>query len=240
MADLERLKASGAAWWESWFDQWEVWVVQRAARAELNRVEMFVPLLFAESTFQPEVYPNYGERWREILRAIREVYSGTLAMSFVNADERLTFIDAFDVGLVTVFTEMYTSTDLVADTLNPTLEEATRVNEFFLSFPQPLIQAGTPIYYILTINSSDGQVGSEDVEEKATFVPDFLEQALYYEAFFKVAAASPWIKGVFTERWDWFDQYRRPADEIYFDATLESSPRSKPAEEVMRLWFSTH
>ena len=161
MADLERLKASGAAWWESWFDQWEVWVVQRAARAEVNRVEMFVPLLFAESTFQPEVYPNYGERWREILRAIREVYSGTLAMSFVNADERLTFIDAFDVGLVTVFTGMYTSTDLVADTLNPTLEEATRVNEFFLSFPQPLIQAGTPIYYILTINSSDGQVGSE-------------------------------------------------------------------------------
>lgn len=139
-----------------------------------------------------------------------------------------------------VFHGMYTSTDLVADTLNPTIEEATSVNEFFLSFPQSLIEAGTPIYYILAVNSSDGQVASEDIEEIPTLVPDFGEQALYYEAFFKVAAASPWIKGVFTERWDWFDQYHRSADTpeaIYFDATRESSPRSKPAEEVVRLWF---
>jgi hypothetical protein len=79
--------------------------------------------------------------------------------------------------------------------------------------------------------------------EKATFVPDFQEQALYYEAFFKVASESPWIEGVFTERWDWFDQYSRTADTpeaIYFDATLEASPRSKPAEEVVKLWFEIY
>ena len=237
MSELEVLKSSDAAWWEAWFDQWKVYVVQRAARAEANGVEMFVPFLMADGTFRPDVYPDYDKRWREILAAIREVYSGTLAMSFVNADERLTFIDAFDVALITVFPAMYTSTDTIADKRNPTLEELIEVNEAFLSFPQPLIQAGMPIYYILTVNSSDGQT------EKATFVPDFLEQALYYEAFFKVASESPWVKGMFTERWDWFDQYHRHADTgeaIYFDTTLESSPRSKPAEEVVRLWFISH
>ena len=55
-----------------------------------------------------------------------------------------------------------------------------------------------------------------------------------------MASESPWIKGVFTERWDWFDQYRRSGDTgeaVYFDAALESSPRSKPTEEVVRLWI---
>ena len=243
MSALETMQSSSAEWWEAWFDQWKEWVVQRAARAEAVGVEMFVPYLMADGTFRPEAYPDYDKRWREILTAIREVYSGTLAMSFVNADERLTFIDAFDVAFVTVFPAMYTSMDTIADKQSPTLDEAIQVNEFFLSFPQPLIQADKPIYYILTINSSDGQTGSEDIEEKSTFVGDFQEQALYYEAFFQVASELPYIKGVFTERWDWFDQYHRPADTpeaIYFDATLESSPRSKPAEEVVKLWFEIH
>ena len=96
---------------------------------------MFVPYLMADGTFWPDVYPDYDERWREILAAIREVYSGTLGMSFVNADERLTFVDAFDVGLVTVFNSMYTSMDTMEDKQNPTLEELVEINRFFLSFP---------------------------------------------------------------------------------------------------------
>ena len=100
-----------------------------------------------------------------------------------------------------------------------------------------------PIYYITVFNSSDGQTGSEDVGEREGFQVDFQEQALYYEAFFKVVEESPWIQGVFTERWDWFDQYGRNADTpetVYFDETTGASPRSKPAEEVIRLWFSIY
>ena len=243
MAELERLKTSDAEWWEAWFDQWKAYAVGRAARAEANGVEMFVPYLFADGTFRPEVYPEYEERWREILGAIREVYSGTLAMSFVNADERLTFIDAFDVALITVFPAMYTSMDIMEDKQNPTLEQLVEINRFFLSFPHRLAEAGMPIYYILVINSSDGQEGSEVIEEIAGFAPDFQEQALYYEAFFREAAATPWVKGVFTERWDWFDQYHRHADTpeaIYFDQTTGGAPRSKPAEDVVKLWFSIY
>ena len=121
-----------------------------------------------------------------------------------------------------------------------TMTELIDSNRFFLSFPQVLIDAAMPIYYVLTVNSSDGQRRSEDVEERATFQADFQEQALYYEAFFKTVAETPWVSGVFTERWDWFDQYERPGDPpgaSYFDATFESSPRSKPAEEVVKLWY---
>ena len=241
----EQLNAQGSMkndpdWWDAWFTEWERWLIPRAARAEKNGVDMFVPLQFAEDTFRPEVYSQYGDRWREILAAIRDFYSGTLAMSFVNADERLTFIDAFDVALITVFDGMYITTDIIEDVQNPTMEELIEDNRFFFSFPRGLIEAGAPIYYVLTVNSSDGQSRSEDVDERVTFEVDFNEQALYYEAFFKVVSETPWIRWVFTERWDWFDQYRRPGDPpgaSYFDATLESSPLSKPAEEVIRLWF---
>jgi hypothetical protein len=177
----------------------------------------------------------------EILAAIREVYSGTLAMSFVNADERLTFIYAFDVGLVTVFLAMYTSTDIMEDNQNPTLEQLEEINRLFLSFPQPFIQAGMPIYYIFVPASSDGQMRSEDVDERVKFQSDYQEQALYYEAFFNGVAETPYIRGFFIERWDWFDQYRRLGDQPganYFDETLGASPRSKPAEDVIRAWFS--
>ena len=242
----EQLSSEGSmrndpAWWEAWFAEWERWIVPRAARAEEHGVDMFVPLQFSEITFRPDVYPQYGDRWRELLTAIRGVYSGTLAMSFVNADERLNFIDAFDAALITVFDGMYISTGIIEDVQNPTMEELIEDNQFFFSFPQGLIESETPIYYVLTVNSSDGQTRSEDIGEREGFQVDFNEQALYYEAFFKVAAETPWIHGVFTERWDWFDQYRRSGDlpgSNYFDATLESSPRSKPAEEVTRLWFS--
>jgi hypothetical protein len=243
MEALETMRGSNPGWWHAWFTQWKDWVVRRAARAEANDVDMFVPYLMADGTFKPEVYPQYGERWREILAAIREVYSGTLGMSFVNADERLTFIDAFDAALITVFPGLYTTSGMIADVTNPTMEELTAITKgIFIQVPG-LVEAGIPVYYVLVVNSSDGQVGSENIEEKSRFSPDFREQVMYYEAFFKAAAEEEWIRGIFTERWDWFDQYRRPADTpeaVYFDATLESSPRSKPAEEVIRLWFGIY
>ena len=239
--ELLPVKQADPDWWDAWFAEWKRWTVSRAERAERHGVEMFAPLQFAEDTFRPDVFPEYGERWRDILSTVRDVYSGTIAMSFVNADDKLNFIDAFDVGLITVFDGMYITTGIIEDVSNPTMDELLEDNRFFFSFPQALIAAEKPIYYVLTVNSADAQRRSEDIDERITMSVDFQEQVLYYEAFFKAVDESPWISGVFTERWDWFDQFARPVDPpgaSYFDATLESSPRSKPAEDVVKLWYS--
>ena len=60
------------------------------------------------------------------------------------------------------------------------------------------------------------------------------------DAALKALEDEPWIQGVFVDRMDWFDQYRRSPEYTYFDATFESSPRSKSAEEVIKLWFGIH
>ena len=36
---------------------------------------------------------------------------------------------------------------------------------------------------------------------------------------------------------DWFDQFGRGEEGLYFDQTFQASPRSKPAEDVAALWF---
>ncbi|MDA1258560.1 MAG: hypothetical protein O3C10_12080 [Chloroflexi bacterium] len=77
----------------------------------------------------------------------------------------------------------------------------------------------------------------EDVAEIAGFEADFQEQAILYEAFFDVIAERPWIDGALMGTFDWLDQYTRDPAELYFDQTTGASARSKPAEEVIQLWF---
>jgi hypothetical protein len=95
---------------------------------------------------------------------------------------------------------------------------------------------------VLTVQSTDGQAGTEEVEWKLSMDDlDFEEQVIYYEGFFRALENETWVDGVISERWDFFDQYDRVGDSYeaaYFDMTREASPRSKPAEEVVKLWFN--
>jgi len=217
----------------------------RAARAEKYGVDMLVLYLYPDvDSFQPNAYPQYGDRWREIITEVRNVYSGIIALNVINADEQLTFVDDLDALLITIFGGLYTTSGRLKDVRNPTMQELVNITEDFFDMAQNF--AGKlPIYYVLTISSSDGQQASEDPEwllarDKGL---DFQEQVLYYEAFFKAIEDESWVSGIFTERWDWFDQYHRSGDTFeakYFDATREASPRSKPAEVVVKLWYSIY
>jgi len=57
--------------------------------------------------------------------------------------------------------------------------------------------------------------------------------------FFRAMEDETWIKGFFSERWDWFDQYKRPPEPSYYDQTAGSSPRNKPAEEIIKIWYNS-
>ena len=93
--------------------------------------------------------------------------------------------------------------------------------------------------YQIASSSVSGQVGSEDLAVRATFVRDFREQVVYYEALFQIVANETWVNGLWVASMNWFDQFRRAEEFSYFDETLLGSPRSKPAEQVMSLWFAS-
>ena len=114
-------------------------------------------------SFQPDAYPQYGDRWREIITEVRNVYSGMVALNVINADERLTFADDLDALLITVFGGLYTTSGRLKDVRNPTMQELVNITEDYFDMAQNF--AGKlPIYYVLTISSSDGQQASEDPE----------------------------------------------------------------------------
>jgi len=240
---LEAMKQN-PQWWNEWFDQWEAWVVPRAARAEKYGVDMYVLYLYPE--FRPDIYPQYDERWREIIAEVRRVYTGQVAINIIVTDDKLTFIDDLDALLITAFSDLYlyiaeSEPARVKDIKNPTMQELVDLSKRIFDGAREQFGGKIPVYYVLTINSTDGQQYSEDPNKRGEV--DFQEQALYYEAFFKAIEDEPWITGVFTERWDWFDQFRRPGDSSwaqYFDETSGGSPRSKPAEEVVKLWFGIY
>lgn len=227
-----------AAYWDEWFTQWQPWAVERAARAEAFGVDMFSPFVWASDTFRPEIYPEYADRWLELIEAVRSVYTGQIALSvsFFRPD-LLTFLDDLDaviIGMDATYFPMQ-----LEDPNEPTIVEIHgAVEEAIGRQREYFSDSETEFYYLLGAGSADGQRTSEEVDELATFIPDFQEQAVYYEALFQLVANESWVDGVFIGIVDWFDQFARPAEGIYFDQTFQASPRSKPAEDVTSLWFT--
>ena len=229
---------SDPEWVDVWFEAWTEYVIPRAEMAEKYEVEMFIPYLFPEGdTFKAE---GYVDHWRELLREIRLVYSGEIALNMINADERvLPLIDELDAVFITIFPGLYMSG--LEDQYNPTTEEITEITEGFFHAPREVLGGRIPVYYVFAAQATDGQVASEDVEWKTSMMGlDFKEQVIYYEGFFKALEDETWVNGVVSERWDYFDQYVRTGEgyeAIYFDMTREASPRCKPAEDLIKLWF---
>ncbi len=242
-AMIPKLMNESPSWWAAWFNEWEKWIVGRAARAQASGVDILVLMQGTDRTFRPQVYPDYARRWREIIAKARTVYKGEIAVTLSNhADANFTFADAVDVVIVGSFSGWQLNMEvngqrLIRDRKDPKLEELIEAYRRTFAQSRALLAGKARVYYEFGAVSADGQEGSEDPDVIVTLTPDFREQALYYEALFTALADEPWVTGLILQRMDWFDQYRRPRDQIYWDETLASSPRSKPAEEIMRLWY---
>ena len=57
-------------------------------------------------------------------------------------------------------------------------------------------------------------------------------QARAYCAAFQALAGKPWVKGIYVWQWYWNDSSIKPATD------MDQSPQNKPAEAVIRAWFS--
>jgi hypothetical protein len=234
---------NSSAWWDAWFTQWENITLIEAQRAQRAGVDMFALCLYCEDSFQPSVYPQYTDRWNKIISDVRQEFSGKVAMSLIVVDNRFTMASSLDAALVTIFPGQYITSGAFKDPHNPTMAELEKETRTLFGYFSGL--AGKiAVYVVFLAYSSDGQYTADpppwgDNPPPANLT-DFREQSIYYEAFFNVVRNTTWINGVFTERWDYFDHLARLGDapsSYYFDQTISDSPRNKPAEAVIKLWF---
>ncbi|MFQ5652154.1 MAG: dockerin type I domain-containing protein [bacterium] len=219
-------------WWESWFQEWEKYLLPRAELAEKYGVDLFSVLLGAEDTFRPSAFPEYGNRWRAIIDSVRLRYSGIIAIDVYGTTD-LSFADAIDVLRIGVFPGMYLGMEIIGDIHNPTVNEIRQITELFFDGYQADVGGKVPVYFAFQANSSDAQAESEPPPPEADL--DYGEQIVYYEGFLEALEDESWVSGLFSQRWDWFDELNHPG--IFFDSMTGNSPRNKPAERLIKLWF---
>ncbi|MFQ5604591.1 MAG: dockerin type I domain-containing protein [bacterium] len=222
-------------WWASWFDQWEKYLLPRAELAEKYGADMLSVLLGAEDTFRPSAFPEYGNRWRAIIDSVRLRYSGIIAIDVYGTTD-LDFADAIDVLRIGVFPGMYLGMGIISDTHNPTVQEIRQITETFFDWFETDVGSKVPVYFAFQANSSDAQVESEPPPPVTDI--DYGEQVVYYEGFLEALEDESWVSGLFSQRWDWFDGLDHPG--IFFDSMTGNSPRNKPVEQLIKLWYGIY
>lgn len=170
---------------------------------------------------------NYPDRWRELIAAVRAVYSGhlTYAANWFHEFAEVSFWDALDsIGVQFFFPVETTSTDVdaIVSGLTPPTRDLAELS-YFLSRPVLLTEVG----YRSTANALAEPWRWPDANE----TPDQRRQAAAYCAVLTIFDEQPWCAGLIW--WNWLTD---PEPEAKFD--VDFTPQGKEAEAVIREWWN--
>jgi hypothetical protein len=176
--------------------------------------------------------------WREIIAAVREIYSGPISYAaFTNEyySQAVDFpIDALDYLMIYLYNN-------ISDLESPSLDELITSFENFhdLQF-KPLIQKSSiPVIFLTPFQSRDYGARQEWFEPAAPAPEvgeDLLIQAQLYEALFQSIQDEDWVTGIFTWGFWWRDDFNRLWEEGDSSFNKSSSVRNKPADWVIQKW----
>jgi hypothetical protein len=210
--------------WDAWFASYEEFVLEFAMLAEEVGADLFSIGVEFKSSSNP-----YEAEWREVIAAVRRVYSGRLTYS-ANWDEveEVPFWDALDAIGVNAFwplagrpgdgyEEMCATARRVADGLEGL--------SLFYDRPVLFTEMGVK-------SAADSALAPwEWPEHCADLRYDEAYQADAYDALFGELAPRSWFAGLFI--WKYFSD---PYDETQ-EVRAGFSPRGKLAEEALARWY---
>lgn len=208
--------------WTQFFDYYHRWIRHYALLAEMRGFDAFcLGVEFSKATLQKP------DAWRKILTRIRGLYSGpiTYAANWGEEFEQLTFWPELDfIGLNCYYPlskkDKPSKTELKRN-FAEVLEKAEKVSK---KYGKPLVF--TEVGFRSVANSWKNPHAEVDGRP---YDPEC--QRVCYEVLFEGIAGKPWIKGLFIWKWP-----------SYLDHNEENpvgfTPNGKPAERVVRQWFS--
>lgn len=228
------------AWWVNWFEQYGYFLRHHAALAQELQAETLViggrwlnPALpdgFMPDGFTSGVPGDAEEWWRRLINEVRAVYSGRLAWALTlpqGVQNPPPFLDAFDAVYVQWEQPLASEPDAGLGAMRSAAETAldNRLLPFMLRYDMTLLiefsfpaADGGATGCIDGVGGACEPLGSRDLEE----------QLLAYEAVMQAVNARDWIDGVI-------------AAGYYPPVALKdksSSVHGKPAEELLRAWFT--
>ncbi len=168
--------------------------------------------------------------WRGLIRDLRAVYHGklTYAANWYQDFEHVPFWDALDyVGVQAYFP--------LTETSDPSLEALKAGwKPHRMALAKVAKRTGKPILFTEIGYRSVAYAAAEpwrwpSRDEYGHVAPDYDLQARLYQAFFESCWSEPWLAGAII--WKWHPEGGRPRD-------LNFTPQDKPAEAVLRTWFT--
>lgn len=229
--------------WAAWWEDYRAFMLHYAHLAEAENIEMLC--------IGTELYRVAVEReaeWRQLIADIRAVYGGKLvyAANWYKEFEEVRFWDALDyIGLQAYFpleSEKNSSSwlpELGADTgAVPTVAQLKRAWTPHLELIERVQQQYgkellvTEIGYRSAADAATKPWEWDSAPSTWSAQEELLLQANCYEAFFAAFWQRPLFAGSYI--WKWYPDHARaggPGDRDF-------TPQNKPAQEVMRRWYS--
>lgn len=213
--------------WDEWFNQYQQFILHYAKFAQDNNIEALCVGTELHNTLR-----NHEKQWRNIIAQIRKVYHGSLtyAANWYKEYEEVLFWDALDdIGIQAYFPLTDSESNTSIEDLRSGWDLHLRaIEKIHTKFKKPVIF--TEIGYRSTPKAAR-EPWIWPVRGRKDEV-DLQLQKRCYQAFFETAWQKPWMQGVYF--WKWFPHHSR-AGRASSDGF---TPQNKPAEIVMRKWFS--
>lgn len=222
------------SYWETWFQQYSVFVLDQAEIARDCQVDLFIIGKQIDGAVKTALKPQ----WRTLVAQVREIYPGPISYAAFTSSG-YTQMEEFP-GETLDYLIFYVYNNL-------TEKENSSVDELVAAFEQlhdqqfePLSQeTGKPVIFLTPFQSRDFGARQEWFEPAAPAPDvgeDLLIQAQMYEALFQSLEDEDWVSGVFTWGFWWRDDFNRLWEENDASFNKSSSVRNKPAEWIFKKW----
>ncbi len=211
--------------WRAWFDSYREFILHYARFAEEHGIQVL-----CVGTELHRTVVEKPQEWRQLIAAIRQVYSGklTYAGNWYREFEEVPFWDDLDyIGIQAYFPLQDTNGSTVEALRAGWKEPLDRIRRLSARFGKPVLI--TEIGY-----RSVGHAARKPWEwpEHGEAAPVDLEtQRNCYQAFFDEVWPEPWLAGVYWWKWSPTTLETGAADNTGF------SPQFKPAREVLKTHF---
>ena len=240
--------------WEQWFCNYTDFIMHYADVAEQASIEV---LCIGTELYHPAV--KFPDRWRQIVSMIREVYSGklTYAANFDREFQEIIWWDALDyIGIQAYFPLSSSTPPTIKELRNGWKPHVKKIESVAAAYDMQVVF--TELGYRNDVRAAkEPWLWPHVIENQLDEHSDEV-QALCYKAFFEECWSQTWLAGTFFWKWHHSSWKHRSYNEMLqarryrLDSLVASgkrspeaklrpigfTPQNKPAQEVMKKYFS--
>lgn len=223
--------------WQHWWASYRQMILHYARLAQASRMDALCVGTELRSTVLKD-----PAAWRKLIADVRKVYGGkvTYAANWYREFEEVPFWEALDYISIQAYFPLADRADTSVTVASLKAAWAPYVGQ--IEALQKRV--GKPVLFTEVGYRSTADAAAKPWVWHSDAPPDPSLQAMCYEAMFETFWNRPWFAGAYI--WKWFPEYN-PDDSARTDPWASRmrrrreagfTPQGKPAEAVLKRWFS--